>query len=112
VGDPGALVLGRLQHPAEQAPALVCTVTSRVSPWVRATISRNITMLPAATTGTSMGRPLDHSSICTAGARMAAAPRGTSRQRGRRDATGGSGTVTSAIEGWRAAAPQASANRL
>jgi hypothetical protein len=42
-----------------------------------------MTMLPAATTGTSIGRPRSHSTICTAGARIAAPPSSASRQPGR-----------------------------
>ena len=65
-------------------------------------------MLPAATTGTSIGRPRVHSSICTAGARIAAPPSRTRRQPGRRAETGGLGAATSAMDGCSAAAPQPS----
>ena len=55
-------------------------------------------MLPAATTGTSMGRPRSHSSICTAGARMAApAVQGQPPAGGGGRPPGGLGAATSAM---------------
>jgi hypothetical protein len=63
-----------------------------------------MTMLPAATTGTSIGWLRSHSTICTAGARTAAAPSRASRQRGRRVVIGVPAAATLVIEGCRAAA--------
>jgi hypothetical protein len=61
-------------------------------------------MLPAATTGTSIGRPRVHSRSWTAGARMAAAPSKARRQPGRRSATGAPGAATTVMDGCSAAA--------
>ena len=68
-------------------------------------------MLPAATTGTSIGRPRSHSTICTAGARMAAPPGRARRQPGRMVPVGAA-VATTAIDGCRAAAPQSSGKAM
>ena len=112
VGDPGALVLGRLEHPAEQAAALVLHGDLAGEPGGPGHDQQEHD--DAAGGHHRHLRSAAPASIPAAGrrARTAAAAGGARRQRDRLAGPPvGWGTATSAIEGCSAAAPQASANR-